>query len=147
MDFLKIGHTTLEIYPKSENPSNEEDINDNSQWISIVKNILHENPDILDSDNLVLFMEKITKLFNNKTKELEKYLQNKPESESIIKEFHECFNDEYIFSRISTFINKYQIDISHSEIIIILLNIYTIKNYIQQNIKEPENMNICLFQM
>ena len=71
MEFLKIDYTTLEIYLKEKNPSNDEDINDTSQFISIANIILIENPDIM-SEDLNMFIESAVKVLDVLETEIKK---------------------------------------------------------------------------
>lgn len=140
MEFLQIKCATLEMYPKGENPSGEEDINDNSQFISVAESILEENPDIL-SEDLNMFIDEIKKIFNKKS-EMIKNILKLSYGENVLKEFDECFIDNNCIVKTDTFIKKYNINKENSKIFGVLFNILTITDYIIDNVTEPETMNI-----
>jgi hypothetical protein len=140
MEFLQIKYVNLEIYLKEENPSGEEDINDNSHWLSIAEIILEENPDIL-SEDLNIFVNKIKNIFNKKL-EIIKNILKISYDESSIKEFNECFNDDNSLTKINLFIKKYNIDKENAEIFGVLFNILTIIDYIILHINEPKLYNV-----
>lgn len=143
MNFSKIDYSTLEIYPKGEEPSNEEIINDNSQWVIVAKKILEENQDILDGD-LTLFIDKIKKIFTENIEIVKNHLRQNHDEE-VIKEFEECFIGDNLIVKISVFNQKYNIDKENSDIISLLLNIVTITDFVINYIDEPSNMNISKF--
>lgn len=145
MEFLKIDYTTLEIYLKGENPSNDEDINDTSQFVSVANIILNENPDILTED-LTMFIDKIKKIFSDKGEIIKNNLKLHNDSDTL-KEFDECFIDDNILLKINNFIIKYNINDENTKIFGVLLNIITIIDYIIISVKEPELYNICKFFM
>ena len=145
MEFLKIDYATLEIYSKGENPSNDEDINDKSQFISVAKIILEENPDIL-SEDLTMFVDMLKKIFNDKSEIIKNELKLNNDINAL-DEFNECFNDDNIIIKIHDFIIKYNINTDNSKIFAILLNITTIIDYIIINLKEPKLYNIVKFFM
>jgi hypothetical protein len=145
MEFLKIDYTTLEIYLKGENPSNDEDINDTSQFVSVAKIILEENPDILTED-LTMFIDRIKKIFSDKAEIIKNDLKLHNDSDTL-KEFDECFIDDNILIKIDNFINKYNINDENTKIFGVLLNIITIIDYIIISVKEPELYNISKFFM
>lgn len=145
MEFLKIEYTTLEIYLKGENPSNDEDINDTSQFASIAKIILEENPDILTED-LTMFIDRIKKIFSDKAEIIKNDLKLHNDSDTL-KEFDECFIDDNILIKIHDFIIKYNINDENTKIFGVLLNIITIIDYIIISVKEPELYNISKFFM
>lgn len=140
MEFLKLKYATLEIYSNDENPSNDEYINDNSQFISIAEIILEENPDIL-SENLNMFVDSIKKIFNDKTEQIRNILKISHD-EIVIKELDECFVDNNLLVKIDTFIKKYNINTDNAKVFGVLFNILTITDYIIGNVDKPENMNI-----
>jgi hypothetical protein len=151
MEFLKIKYATLEIYPKGENPSNEEDINDNSKFINIAEIILEENPDIL-SEDLNLFVDTIKKIFNDKAEIIKNILKSSVDvgeydSENITKEFEECFIDDNNLTKINSLIEKYNLSKEDGEIFGVLFNILTITDYVISHVKNPESMNIIKFVM
>lgn len=140
MEFLLIKHVTLEIYPKGENPSGEEDINDNSQFVNVAEIILEENPDIL-SEDLNMFIDRIKKIFNYKAEQIKNYLKSNYDENSL-KEFDECFIDDNIITKIHTLITKYNINEENSKIMAILLNIVTIIDFVIQHVEKLETMNV-----
>ena len=145
MEFLKIEYTTLEIYLKGENPSNDEDVNDASQFVSVANIILNENPDILTED-LTMFIDRIKKIFSDKAEIIKNDLKLHNDSDTL-KEFDECFIDDNILTKIHDFIIKYNINKENIKIFGVLLNIITIIDYIIINVKEPELYNISKFFM
>ena len=145
MEFLLIKHVTLEIYPKGENPSGEEDINDNSQFINIANKILEENPDIL-SEDLSMFVDGIKKIFTEKTEQIKNSLKISHDEISI-KEFDKCFIDDNCLTKMDSFIKKYNLSKEEQEIFGVLFNILTIIDYINEHVEKPENMNIIRFVM
>lgn len=145
MEFLKIKYATLEMYPKGEKSSNEEDINDNSQFINVAEIILEENPDIL-SEDLNMFVDMIKKIFNDKSEQFKNSLKELND-EIALKEFDECFIDDNCLIKIDSFIKKYNTSKEEQEIFGVLFNIITIADYIIEHIEKPENMNIIRFVM
>lgn len=143
MDFLKINYAILEIYPKGENPSNEEDINDNSKWINIAEIILEENSDIL-SEDLSMLIDKIKIIFNDKAQIIKNYLKLNYD-ECALKEFDDCFIDDKTIAKIHSLINNYNISKEQQEIFGVLFNILTIIDFVIENVEKPETMNIIRF--
>lgn len=149
MEFLNIDHTTLEIYPKGENPSNIDDINENSHWISIAKIILQENPQLL-SEDLNFFIDEVKKIFTSHVdtikKELEKNYDNNYDNNvinHIFEELNNCFIDNDIITKIYNFIHKYNLSEFHSKSFAIIFNIITITDFITNQIENPNSMNVC----
>ena len=145
MEFLHIKYATLEMYPKGENSSGEEDINDNSQFISVAESILEENPDIL-SEDLNMFVDMIKKIFNDKS-EMIKNILKLSYDENALKEFDNCFIDDNCLTKIDSFIKKYNISTDNAKIFGVLFNILTITDYIIEHVEKPETMNIVRFVM
>lgn len=143
MEFLQIDYTTLEIYPKGENSSSIEEINDNSQWICVAKNILDENPDLL-SEDLFFFVNGIKNVFNSHVKTIKNELMVNYDS-GVLTEFDNCFIDDDVISKIMEFIKKYNMNEENSKLCAVIFNIITINDYIANQIKQPELMNICVF--
>ena len=142
MEFFKIEYTILEIYPKGEKSSNDDDtdINDNSQFVNVAKIILDENPDALKGD-LNEFIEVIKKTFNDKS-EIIKNNFKKNNNDSSLQEFEKCFLNNNTIVKIHELITKHNIDDKNSKLLGLLLNITTIIDYIIVNVKEPEKYNI-----
>lgn len=147
MEFLKIDYTTLEIYPKGENPSNTTDINDNSHWISIAKIILQENPQLL-SEDLNFFIDGIKKIFVYHVDTIKKELEKNHDNtiiDDIFEEFNNCFVDDDIIAKIINFMNKYNLSEVHSNSFAVMFNIITITDFITNKIENPDSMNVCTF--
>jgi hypothetical protein len=142
MKFLKIDYIILEIYPKGEKSSNDDDvdINDNSQFVNVAKIILEENLDILKGD-LNEFIKVIKKLFNDKAEIIKNNLKEN-NNDNALQEFDKCFLDDNIIVKIDELITKYNIDDKNSKLLSVLLNITTIIDYIIVNVREPEKYNI-----
>ena len=145
MEFLNIEYTILEIYPKEENPSNDEDINDNSQWINVSKKLIEEGENILSGD-LNEFIEKIKQIFIRYTGIIKTNLSSKYD-EDISKEFDNCFIDTEILTKIKEFISKYDKDNEYNDHFGVLFNIITITDYIIEHIPFPEKMAIQKFNV
>jgi hypothetical protein len=145
MEFLKIKYIILEIYPKGEQSSGDEDINDNSQFVNMAEIILEENPDIL-SEDLSMFVDTIKKIFNNKS-EIIKNILKISYDENALKEFDECFIDDNCLNKINSFIVKYNINQENAKIFGVLFNILTITDYIITNVSSIESMNIVRLVM
>ncbi len=148
MEFLKIKYIILEIYPKGETSSGveeDEDINDNSQFVNMAEIILEENPDIL-SEDLSMFVDKIKKIFNQKS-EIIKNILRMSYDEISSKDFDECFIDDNCLNKINSFIKKYNINEENAKIFGVLFNILTITDYIIANVSSIESMNIVRLVM
>jgi len=143
MEFLNTSYTMLEIYPKNENPSNEEDINDNSHWIQISKSIIDENPEIIEGD-LDGFIEKLNELFNGYSEIIKTNLSDKY-PESISDEFADCFKSNCDILNINLFVLKYDNANKYSEYFSKLLNIITITDYVSTFIPDTKNKILITF--
>lgn len=146
MDFLKISYETLEIYKKDERPTSfEEDyINNNSEFLTIAKIILEENPDILSVGDLNTFIDKIKKTFSEYSEIIKKNPKINNDSNAL-KEFDECFSDDNTINKLNNFVTKYEFDEDNLKLLAVLFNLITIIDYIILKIKEPELYNVAKF--
>lgn len=151
MEFFAISYNILEIYPKNSNQSTCDNINENSHWIQISTYILENNPKLVEHD-LTIFNSIIDDLYIKYDKDIRTNILKKSNCQ-ILKDFDNCFEISSEFDK-SICINQIQILLKKyseindlKEMFAILINLWTIKNYIRNYINDSDNMNIIKFNL
>ena len=145
MEFiLKYPRILLEIYPKGEFGSTLQNVNDNSEFVEIVKTILDENDGLVGCD-LNLFLEKINNLSSGYISELKNYIIDL-HGQIVWDEFYNYYILSHTF-KFKEFFNKYNIDSTYAKILGKIMSVNSVVNYINSNITIKHDKTIGIFDI
>lgn len=150
MEFFKNPFTIVEVYPQGEQPSNEDVINEKSQWVQVSTELIEENPDLLKTD-LDTFIAKITTLYDGFYENVSTFIKTECENpEDVISEFNKCVNfstNMYDVLKLSKFTEKNPQIKTQTTLISKMLNIISIKCFVNVNIPNTMGYTFAVLEI
>jgi hypothetical protein len=145
MDFIfKYQRILLEIYPSDELGSTSQNLNENSEFVEIVKSIVDENDKLVGCD-LNLFLEKITVILNRYVDDLKQHIIDL-HGQNVWDEFYNYYILSQSF-KYKDFFKKYPVNNTYTEIVGKIVSIESVVAYINSNITNKNNKTVSILEI